>query len=120
MTDNRSLLILTADEKQELERWSQSRTLPAGDVFRARLILALAEGQSYREIQKRMQTRRLSRVGMSASNTIDWPDSTLVIKAAGRERRRPRCRRAWCAGYNRNRTTAALTGPAGHWPASWA
>jgi transposase len=56
MTDNRNLLILTAEEEQELERWAQSRTLPAGDVFRARLILALGEGQSYRDIEKRMHT----------------------------------------------------------------
>jgi hypothetical protein len=41
----------TVEEKPELERWAQSRTLPAGDVFRARLILALAEGKSYREIE---------------------------------------------------------------------
>src|SRR5437868_3756355 len=33
MTDNRNLLELTAAEKQDLERWAQSRTLPAGDVF---------------------------------------------------------------------------------------
>ena len=56
MTDNRNLLTLTAEEQQVLERWAQSRTLPAGDVFRARLILALAEGQSYREIEKNLAT----------------------------------------------------------------
>ena len=56
MTDNRNLLLLTPEEKQELERWAQSRTLPAGDVFRARLILALAQGKSYREIEKSMGT----------------------------------------------------------------
>jgi hypothetical protein len=44
MTDNRNLLKLTAEQKQELQRWAQSRTLPAGDVFRARLLLALAKG----------------------------------------------------------------------------
>jgi len=27
-----------------LTKWAQLRTLPAGDVFRARLILALADG----------------------------------------------------------------------------
>ena len=75
MTDNRSLLILTADEKQELERWSQSRTLPAGDVFRARLILALAEGQSYREIQKRMQT--------SAATIARWSERFEHHRLAG-------------------------------------
>ena len=56
MTDNRNLLLLTREEKQDLERWAQSRTLPAGDVFRARLILALAEGKSYRQIETSMQT----------------------------------------------------------------
>src|SRR5258706_3664882 len=56
MADNRNLLPLTPEEKQDLERWAQSRTLPAGDVFRARLILALAEGKSYRQIENSMQT----------------------------------------------------------------
>jgi transposase len=79
MTDNRSLLILTADEKQELERWSQSRTLPAGDVFRARLILTLAEGQSYREIQKRMQT--------SAATIARWNERFERQRLAGLDAR---------------------------------
>src|SRR5436305_11881167 len=35
---------------------TQSRTLPAGDVFRARLILMLAEGVPYRIIQERLDT----------------------------------------------------------------
>src|SRR5262249_16936480 len=51
-----SLLILSHGERDELTRWAQSRTLPAGDVFRARLILALADGRSYREIEKRLPT----------------------------------------------------------------
>jgi len=50
------LLILSNDERDELSHWAQSRSLSAGDVFRARLILALAEGRSYREIEKRLQT----------------------------------------------------------------
>jgi transposase len=56
MTDNRNLLKLTAEQKLELQRWAQSRTLPAGDVFRARLLLALAEGITYREIARSMKT----------------------------------------------------------------
>jgi transposase len=51
-----SLLILSTDEREELVRWAQSRTLPAGDVFRARLILALADGLSYREIERKLNT----------------------------------------------------------------
>jgi transposase len=35
---------------------SLSRSLPAGDVMRARMILMLADGRSYAEIQKRLQT----------------------------------------------------------------
>jgi len=49
-------LRLREDERQELERMSLSRSLPAGDVFRARLILMLAEGLSYTEIQERLDT----------------------------------------------------------------
>ena len=56
MTDNRNLLKLTAEQREELQRWAQSRTLPAGDVFRARLILALADGTTYREIARSLKT----------------------------------------------------------------
>ena len=41
-----SVLPLTDEQREELTRWAQSRTLPAGDVFRARLVLALADGTS--------------------------------------------------------------------------
>jgi transposase len=43
-------------EHDELREMTLSRTLPAGDVFRARLILMLAERRSYREIQERLET----------------------------------------------------------------
>src|ERR1700676_3149681 len=56
MADNRSLLKLTPEQREDLQRWAQSRTLPAGDVFRARLILALADGSTYREIARTMKT----------------------------------------------------------------
>ena len=50
------LLTLTDEQRDELKKWAQSRTLPAGDVFRARLILALAEGQTYEQIKASLQT----------------------------------------------------------------
>ncbi|MGO8718355.1 MAG: helix-turn-helix domain-containing protein [Acidobacteriaceae bacterium] len=50
------LLILSNDEREELTRWAQSRTLSAGDVFRARLMLALADGLSYRAIEEKLDT----------------------------------------------------------------
>jgi hypothetical protein len=50
------VITLTADERAELEQMAQSRTLPAGDVFRARLVLMLADGLPYRIIQERLDT----------------------------------------------------------------
>jgi len=47
---------LTEQELEELKQVSVSRTLSADDVFRARLILMLAEGRSYAEIQRRLDT----------------------------------------------------------------
>lgn len=49
-------LPLTEEEHLELRQMSFSRSLPAGDVMRARMILMLAAGRSYAEIQKRLQT----------------------------------------------------------------
>jgi transposase len=51
-----SLLTLSQDEREELTGWTQSRTLPVGVVFRARLILALADGWSYQEIEQKLDT----------------------------------------------------------------
>lgn len=49
-------LSLSEEEQEELRRMSLSRLLPAGDVFRARLILMLAGGRSYSEVQERLHT----------------------------------------------------------------
>jgi transposase len=45
-----------SDEREELRQMSIARSLPAGEVLRARMILMLADGRSYGEIQKRLQT----------------------------------------------------------------
>jgi transposase len=57
-------ITLTPDEQSELEQMTSSRTLPAGDVFRARLILGLADGLSYRDIE--------CRLGASAPTVSLW------------------------------------------------
>ena len=49
-------LTITSDEQQELRNISVSRGLPAGDVFKARLILLLAAGRSYADIRRRLDT----------------------------------------------------------------
>lgn len=47
-------VVLTPTERKELEARARSRTLRAEDARRARLILLLHEGTSYREIQRRL------------------------------------------------------------------
>jgi hypothetical protein len=47
---------LSSEQRDELREMSISRSLPAGDVLRARMMLMLADGRSYSEIQERLQT----------------------------------------------------------------
>lgn len=47
---------LTREEREELREMSMSRSLPAGDVIKARMMLMLAAGRSYAEIQERLQS----------------------------------------------------------------
>jgi transposase len=49
-------LALTPDEHDELRQMSLSRSRPAGDVIKARIILMLSGGRSYAEMQERLQT----------------------------------------------------------------
>ena len=49
-------VVLSEDHRLELSRISQSRSLPAGYVFRAKLILMLAQGASYNSIKLRLGT----------------------------------------------------------------
>ena len=49
-------LSLTEQQKDELTSIAQSRSLPAGYVFRAKLILLLAEGFSFAMIRERLDT----------------------------------------------------------------
>jgi uncharacterized protein YerC len=49
-------VVLGEDQQLELNRIAQSRSLPAGYVFRARLILMLAEGASFSTIKQRLGT----------------------------------------------------------------
>ncbi|MCU1328452.1 MAG: endonuclease [Bryobacterales bacterium] len=49
---------LTSQEREELKRWSSSRTLPAGDVFKAKLIVVLADGRSYSSVETELGRSR--------------------------------------------------------------
>ena len=49
-------LVVTDQEREELQQMTQSRMLPAGDVMRARMILLLADGVAYQKIQDLLAT----------------------------------------------------------------
>ena len=59
----------TSNQRSELSSIAQSRTLPAGYVFRAKLILMLAEGASFNTIKRRLQT--------SAPTIVRWKQRFL-------------------------------------------
>ena len=70
---------LTDDEREELTRWAQSRTMASGDVLRARLILALADGLSYSRIEDRL--------GISRPTIARWKERFEKDGMAGLEPR---------------------------------
>jgi transposase len=49
-------VVLSEEQQLELGRIAQSRSLPAGYVFRARLILMLSEGASFSAIKRHLRT----------------------------------------------------------------
>jgi transposase len=49
-------VLLSEEQRVELSSIAQSRSLPAGYVFRARLILMLAEGASFNTIKRQLRT----------------------------------------------------------------
>jgi hypothetical protein len=51
-----SEISLTKQQHSDLSSIAQSRSLPAGYVFRAKLILMLAEGSSFNVIKRQLQT----------------------------------------------------------------
>jgi hypothetical protein len=62
-------LILNAPQQDEVVAISQSRSLPAGYVFRAKLILMLAEGTSFRTIKHKL--------GTIARTIVRWKERLL-------------------------------------------
>src|SRR3984885_14341240 len=49
-------LVVTDQEREELQQMTQSRTLPAGDVMRFRMVLLLAKGVAYQKMQDLLDT----------------------------------------------------------------
>jgi len=72
---------LTASEEKELLFRSRSRSIPAGDVRRAQLILMLAEGKSYQAIQQELPC--------AATFIVRWKNRFLKDRIAGLYARHP-------------------------------
>ena len=68
-------IVLTEEERAELQQITQSRTLPAGDGMRARMILLLSDGVSYRNIQDLLDT--------TAPTISLWKERFLQHRVAG-------------------------------------
>lgn len=84
-------VLLSEEQSKELNSIAQSRSLPAGYVFRARLILMLAEGATFSMIQKQLRTTaptiirwkvRFLQLGMDGLDTHHPGQSASVLTPA--------------------------------------
>jgi transposase len=74
-------VVLNEEQQLELSRIAQSRSLPAGYVFRARLILMLAEGASFSTIKQRL--------GTTAPTIIRWKNRFVAAGLDGLDTSHP-------------------------------
>src|ERR1700719_3833635 len=77
-------IVLTEQERQELQQMTQSRTLPAGDVMRSRLVPLLADGVGYQRIRMCWAPLLLRlRVGSVGScNIVRWSREGVTSRPA--------------------------------------
>ena len=77
-----SEILLTKQQRSDLRSIARSRALPAGYVFRAKLILLLAEGSSYSAIKRQLQTTAPTIIGRKRRfRQADSRDWTPIIPA---------------------------------------
>jgi len=74
-------VLLSEEQHKELSSIAQSRSLPAGYVFRARLILMLAEGATFSTIQKQLRT--------TAPTIIRWKSRFVQLGMDGLDTHHP-------------------------------
>ena len=70
-------LVLSDDERARLVSWTRSRTLPASRAERARIVLAVADGEG--------TSAAARRVGVSRPTVIKWRDRYLAHGVSGLE-----------------------------------
>src|SRR5258708_31233386 len=86
---------LTQQQQSDLSSIAQSRSLPAGYVFRAKLILMLAEGAPFNAIKRQLQTtaptsgrwkQRFRQHGLEVLDTYHPGQNPIVLTPALRAR----------------------------------
>lgn len=79
-------VLQSEEQSKELNSIAQSRSLPAGYVFRARLILMLVEGATFSMIQKQLRTTAPTIIRWKARflqlGRMDWIRITRVSRPA--------------------------------------
>jgi transposase-like protein len=64
-----NIVVLTEEERNELNRWTRSPTMPSGLVRRARAVLLVSEGKSFSEAGRMVgMGRRIVRVWVCRFN----------------------------------------------------
>src|SRR6204780_4028465 len=90
-----SEILLSKQQQSDLSSIAQSRALPAGYVFRAKLILMLVEGSSFNAIKQQLQTtaptivrwkQRFRQYGMEGLDTYHPGQKPSVLTPALRAR----------------------------------
>ena len=110
---------LSRDQRSELDSIAQSRSLPAGYVFRAKLILMLAEGVSFSTIKRLLQT--------TAPTIIRWKQRFLEQGLDGLDTYHPGMKatvltpalRARILSASRKKPTGRPIGAAASWRRRW-
>jgi transposase len=74
-TPHAAEIVLTADERAELEGWARRRTSAAGLAMRARIVLAAADGGSNTELAQRL--------GLSITTVRRWRNRFVVDRLDG-------------------------------------
>ena len=116
-----SEVLLTRQQHSDLSSIAQSRSLPAGYVFRAKLILMLAEGTSFNAIKRQLQTtaptivrwkQRFRHHGLEGLDTYHPGQKPRVLT--------PALRAPFCPPRGENPATDLRTGVAASWLPHWA
>src|SRR4249920_2489337 len=112
---------LTSNQRSELSSIAQSRSLPAGYVFRAKLILMLAEGVSFSTIKRRLQTsaptiirwkQRFVQSGLDGLDTYHPGQKATVLT--------PTLRARILSATRKKPATVPRIGVAANWQQRWA